>query len=297
MFRRKTIQQRVAVFTAMWVLVFSTTGFGAFFHDAAALAQGVTFAEQFPQVGFVTTVRGSALQGGSGVLIAPDWVLLSGHQIADPGDLTGAGIDEIRFRTGVDPFGVGPDHFRLADAWFVHPGYTLQTIDGVDLALMHLSEPILDIAPSPLFDGPVSIGMEFHGVGYGEHGSVETGLLPRDWIRRAGSNIVTDTSFTSDNFILSSFDSLTNGGMSMEWLSTAGDSGGGWFADVNGEFHLFGTHAGGLGSYGYGAHSAGMPIQPHLDWIHATMAAPEPSTAAFLMMGMTLVVRRRRPLC
>ena len=298
---RKTQGKSLLVMSVAVLCALGGSSHGAFFHTAQGIVDGATFGEQFPQVGVVSMLRGTDAGGASGVLIAEDWVLTAGHVLARPGDLTGENIDGIRFRTGSDPFGVGPTHLREADAWFVHPGYTLQTADGVDLALVHLSAPITDVAPASIFDGTVITGMEFYGVGYGEQGSVETGLLPIDWRRRAGGNLTTDVRHGPDDFISSRFDAMDNGGMPDEWLGTGGDSGGGWFVDENGELKLFAINSANLGSSpGYGAFTIGMPIQPHLNWIEETMASvPEPSSGvgAFLMLNCVLIwgiPRRRR---
>ena len=295
---RKANGKCVLVMSAALLFSLGGSSHGAFFHTAADVVDGATFGEQFPQVGVVSMLRGTDAGGASGVLIAEDWVLTAGHVLARPGDLTGENIDGIRFRTGSDPFGVGPTHLREADAWFVHPGYTLQTADGVDLALVHLSEPIADVTPASIFEGTVTRGMEFVGLGFGIPGSVETGLLSVDWKLRGGSNAIRSVGF--DDYLRADFNPMDNGGMPDEWLGTHGDSGGGWFVDDNGELKLLAINSAQVGSPGYGATTVGMYVQPHMTWIEETKASvPEPNSGvgAFLMLNCVVfwgIPRRKR---
>ncbi|HQH29113.1 MAG TPA: hypothetical protein PLP17_17095, partial [Oligoflexia bacterium] len=126
-------------------------------------------------------------RGGSAVLIAPDWLLTAGHNLFGS-DGAGGGISELRFYTGGRLL-EGYDHQVIAEQWLIYPGFSPDSGlgHGVDLGLIHLSEPIVDIAPAVLFSGEDQRDTLMYMAGYGQPGTYSTGLQPFDGRQRAGS--------------------------------------------------------------------------------------------------------------
>jgi hypothetical protein len=283
---------RLGIAAAIGLLMLAAASQGAWYETAADIAAGHVWADdsRFDASGYMSIYRnGVPYIGGTANMITDRWLLTAGHILAASGDPFGYNISEIRFRTGIDPFGVGPEHLRYAESWVVHPLYLEGVGEGVDLALVRLSEPITDIVPISLYSGEPEIGMEFETAGYGRPGSVETGMLSTDWKKRAGRNLVSSFAFGTDGYIWSSFDQGANA-LPLEWNSTPGDSGAKWATLGN---ELFAVNSFGVGTTYTGAQM----IYPHLDWIYGVTGLPEPGTLVLLLCGGLMFLRRRRRLC
>jgi len=77
-----------------------------------------------------------------------------------------------------------------------------------------------------------------------------------------------------------------------------GDSGGGWFIDVDGEYQHMGISGFYLGDYHYGSDSGALRLSLYNDWIDGVMASiPEPSTVLLLFAGAPLLLFGRRKRC
>ena len=285
--RRSTL-----LFAAIGLLMLAAASEGAWYETGADIAAGHAWADdpRFDASGCISIYRnGVPYNGGTANMVSDRWLLTAGHLLGTSGDPFGYNISEIRFRTGLDPFGVGPEHLRFAESWVVHPMYQEGVATGVDLALVRLSEPITDIVPVSLYAGEPEIGMEFETVGYGRPGSVETGMLPADWKKRAGRNIVSAEAFGLGGYIRSIFDQGPNA-LPLEWNSTPADSGAKWTTLSN---QLFAVNSFGVDGFLSGA----QPIYPHLDWIYGVTGLPEPGTLVLLLSGGLMFLRRRRRLC
>jgi hypothetical protein len=230
---------------------------------------------QYAPVGYIDALLSNEEVFGSGVLIAPDWVLTAGHVASY--DETGPpdSPSELSFGMGASttPFTQAPDSVSQVD---VEPAYTSNPtdgpIDGVDLALIQLSTPITNVTPAVLYSSSMGseIGLTATVVGYGLSGTGTTGDSLSAGTRRAmqdvidafgGQEVVGGTpqhptynslSAYSSNLLFTQFESpvasqqqFTNimGGTSAVPLQYAGavapgDSGGGLFVTVNGITYL-----------------------------------------------------------
>ena len=300
MFTKRT---RVVGLSVALALCLSGSAWANFFHTAAAVDEAVVDATSVPQVGLlgVTFDMGTpndtsddVRAGSTFVLVGPNNGLLTEHQKRT---LSG-NVVKVEIFMGIDPVFGTPSHYREIDVddWVAHEDALPQPLEGVDFSIIGWSDPITDITPAPLYEGPVTTGMEFFAAGFGKPGSVETGLLTADFKRRGGSNVI--NAITTDGYMHSRFDAMPDGGMATEWLATDSDSGGGWFVNTPEGLQLIGITSGILGGESYGSFSVGMPIGPHIEWIEDTMVTvPEPSAVAHWMLMMMMPVfpwRRRR---
>lgn len=293
----------VAAVVAATMGVSVDTANAAIFETAAKVQEGEIYAADpmFDSVGFMyTKIDDLWHRAGSGVLIDPEWALVAGHSL-----LLGGGIEET---SGVE-FYLGNNLFesstgRIADEWYTYPGYTAGHTagHGVDLGLIHLSEPIFSVDPAVLYNGVDLRGTLMQMAGYGSPGTAISGPGNFDGIKRAGSNIAAE--FGGDRppwhraesqYWLADFDLFYDDLQPLEWMTSPGDSGGGWFADFDGQMQLVGINHGFLGDYGSGV---SMAIRTSLydDWINETMTSvPEPSSIVmFASLGLTLLLFRKR---
>lgn len=253
----------------------------------------------FQSAGCLFVHRTGGWGHGTAALISPEWLITAAHV------LDGA-VDEVRFYTGASIYG-GYDSMRYVDAYYLHPDYASgQTAVGVDLALVRLSAPITDLTPATLYSGMDERGTLMSMVGYGTPGNEKTGLGEHDWIKRAGNNIASnfggDASYwakiESQHWIAPFLYQRTDV-QPLEWLATYGDSGGPWFAEIDGEMQLVGISTAWCGQLGYFGDAVALRTSLYTDWIYETMeanpAVPEPSTLVILATGMLFypLVRKR----
>jgi len=194
----------------------------------------------FPNVGAVTTIQvvdstQIPYKLGSGVLIAPEWVLTAAHLLdplltipeEDPVLLT-----EVTF---------GNKAYHSVEL-FQHGDWDNNAYSGYDIGLIHLDEPVEGIRPAPRFRGTWEQGRLGIPVGFGMTGTGETGFVPGTYgDKRAGTNRV-DVFEAGDRrdarLLMVDFDNPDDRDDSvygspkptgLEILSAAGDSGGGLF--------------------------------------------------------------------
>jgi hypothetical protein len=295
---RRNRVRAVVVSCAMVLSLFfaSTPAQAGLFNTTEALNASDEYAADpmFDSVGFMYYNNGSFWdRGGSGVLIAPDWVITAGHNLLIDGS-----ISQLRFYTGLDLFS-GNYQYTAADSWYVYPGYVDNAIPGtnVDLALVHLSTPITDIAPAVLFSGQDQSGTLMYMAGYGVPGTRDSGVQTFDAVKRAGSNFADfDTAFAQDQYWVSSFSTLGSSDVqALEWQSTPGDSGGGWFATIGGTTYLVGINCFEAEYYSY---SGALRVSPYDEWISSTTQVPEPGTLLMFASGslalLPRLLRRRK---
>ncbi len=310
-----SIRIRTVFFVLMatlFVMVFSASpSRAALYLNQADLDQGDDYAynAMFDPVGFMYLKKDGLWQrGGSGVLIDSQWVLTAGHVIVGNDDL-GGGISDIQFFTGHDLFG-GDYQRAIADAWYIYPGFSGShaPATGVDLGLLHLTDPVVGVDPAVLFSGEDQRGTVMHMAGFGRPGTAANGYGAFDGIKRAGNNIAQE--FGGDRppwhraesqYWLADFNAFYDDAQPLEWQTTPGDSGGGWFAQVGGEMQLVGINSGWLGDYGDGVSTA-IRTSLYNDWIYETMdshpSVPEPSSflmflTGSLVFGSWSAIRRR----
>ncbi len=260
----------------------------------------------FQSVGCLFVNESSGWVAGSAVIISPEWLLTAAH-VVDGG---GGSISEVRFYTGASIY-AGYDSLTYGDAYYLHPGFAPgQNGVGVDLALVHLSTPITNLTPATLYSGVDERGTLMSMVGYGAPGNEVTGVGEFDGVKRAGTNVASD--FGGDALYWAEIESQywiapflyqRSDVQSLEWMGTPGDSGGGWFADIDGEMQLVGISQGWIDDLGYFGDTMALRTSLYNDWIYETMEAnssvPEPSTLVIFASGMLALlpaVRRRRRL-
>jgi hypothetical protein len=127
----------------------------------------------YPQVGLVTIPPNFV---GSGTLIGPSTVLTAGHV---------ANAHAATFSYGTPAPGKPASRPNLHDVavkdFVIHPCYLKPVLcngDKVDVAILHLAEPVRDVAPMPVVDAPLEYfwgllspyeGESCKAVGFGGH--------------------------------------------------------------------------------------------------------------------------------
>jgi hypothetical protein len=258
--------------------------------DSAYLELGAS-----PDYASVGTFVNSWGYTGSGTLIAPDWVLLSAHELvaASSGTFT---IDGTSY---------------TSSQLFIDPGWTGNALSGYDFGLVHLSTSVSGIVPATLYTGSSEFGQTATYVGFGFTGTGLTGWQTLDNQKRAFQNIL-DGDFGSPSILLGSdFDNPHTDAnniwgdatpLTLEGCVAPGDSGGGMFLTIDSQTYLAGvisfvaTTSGNANSIYDNLSGAGR-VSAFVPWIMSII--PEPPTFS-LLAGISLVMifmqrcRRRR---
>jgi uncharacterized protein YkwD/V8-like Glu-specific endopeptidase len=129
-----------------------------------------------------------------------------------------------------------------------HPDYVASGRAQNDIAVVALSEKVLDITPMPLNVDPLQAGQAITIVGYGSTGGWDQSF----GTKRVGQNEIARVdaasfTFTEDSNVCS------------------GDSGGPSLVVVDGEEHVAGVHSQRIGPCGYGG--LDMRVDRYADWI------------------------------
>ncbi len=259
-------------------------------HDVLDQAY-VDFAAEFPFVGQLASNSNS----GSGVLIGSSWVLTAAH-----------------LRNGMTSprtFTVGGNQYAV-EAFYSHPDWTGDVLDGNDIALVRLAEPVRNIAPAGWYTGNSELGRIGVFAGYGRTGTGLTGQNLSSGVKRAGESLLerigTDSALTPPPAPFNTLEYRFYGPddvdvLPLEGIAAQGDSGGPVFIESYGMFLVAGVHSfiwningGDLGTYGDVVVST--RVAAYDDWIVAVI--PEPATVA-LWAGVGVILlaggfRRRR---
>lgn len=260
------------------------------------LANGYPGVGQF-MLGFQAGSATAAYRA-SGTLVEPGWILTAGHAFYDngkplvrPSNLL---LSWSYFDFDSDPLSGNENHIS---AFFMHPNWDGEHCEnGYDLALVRLSELVLNVAPSPLYAGTDQKGKESTLVGFGQTGNGKDGWTPNSGgTKRAGQNTLDKLgsefkSSWSSNVILADFDSphwldqITNRmgsptPLDLEYHGGPGDSGGGVFIDSGGTPHLAAVFSFtyeslfGIGECdgNYNEIDGAILVSPFIDWINSTI--------------------------
>lgn len=244
----------------------------------------------FQSVGWVRGINGGSFAAGSGVLIAPDWVLTVGHVVTRD-DMLGWTAMQFSFDNAFNPNRV----LHPADAWYAYPGFVSDHGAGGanDIGLIHLADPITNVIPAKLYDGDVPVGTHAYLSGYGVQGyTPPSHLLPFDGEQRAGENVVDgigdDILGIGNQFLTLDWGPVfRTPSLPLEFGGSNFDSGGGVFANMNGQVQLIALMAFVNGDF----YSTGA-IRPavYLPWIHSYVTSvPEPSAALLLLTAATFL--------
>jgi len=279
------------------VAVVPKTASAGLYVSADLIAEGEAFADDpmFNSQGWFNGVdgNGDGFIAGGGVLIDPHWILTVTHVTLSNDNSTPWASMSFSMTNRI--FGEPPE-LRAIDEWYTFPGYNPRPGRGNDIALMHLVDPIFDVIPAVRYRGNDEAGMHVSTVGYGNPGT-----WPRegsfDGVQRAGENIVDCVGCfgtVNSNYLLAEFDDgLFTPTLPLEWVGAQIDSGGGWFADVDGSMQLVGLSAFILGNHNT---TGATRISLYNDWIDDITSVPEPSSLVLLSLvgSITLLVTRRR---
>ncbi len=202
---------------------------------------------------------------GSFALISPHWALTAAHVIDDP---------QLRWYGSFDSnIYEGPPAYRSIDAVYPYPGYVDDNGGGNsdDIGLIHFAEPVTDITPAMLYQGTVQPGTHGYFSGYGRLRYYPFTDVEYDGIKRAGENIIDQIGdpviVISSRYMLAEFDDRGppyGNVLPLEMGGSPGDSGSGWFADLDSQSQLIG-----ITGFGRGYDLTGIiRLDLYLDWIN-----------------------------
>jgi secreted trypsin-like serine protease len=204
--------------------------------------QFLELARDFPAT--VTLRRADSKDGfgDEGTLIAPNWVLTAAHVASDLGPQ-----DIVEVQGMLHPIA----HVVL------HPQWHRDADMPVDIALVELAEPVMDVVPARIYSGSDELGMVVTLVGRGQTGNGLTGPTGEDRRVRAATNRVESTldvfpgtqargQYPAEGFQLRfTFDSPGSGAATdLEGISGGGDSGGPAYIRKEGLLYVIGVSSG-----------------------------------------------------
>lgn len=293
--RYRSISARDRIAYGVFLLAVAAIGFvpeayGIVRRDDKPETDYLLLAEQFPSVGQLSN-NGSIR--GSGVLIHQEWVLTAAHVSGN----------ELTF-----------DGTLYTIAEFIrHPDWDGNASNGDDIALVRLNTAVSGVTPSSWFTGTDQTGVDGISVGFGRTGTGLTGeIAGTHGIKRAGQNTIEGVGaplggppfgFQRPESVFEyEFNAPGDPGvLPLEGMAATYDSGGGFFAEVDGSWEVAGIHSYVLRPEGetlgqYGQVVGSTRVSLYDEWVVSTI--PEPSTWALFIgtagLGVALLGRRRR---
>ena len=262
----------------------------------------------FAGIGSLNILSNGSSFIGTGVAISPWFVLTAGHNLdANDNGVVDPGL-QITFNLNA---GGNLSSTISAAEFYLDPSFTgflNPTVNG-DLGLLRLSQALPPTVPLyPLWSATLTVGQVFTVAGYGQSGTGDTGYTIGASLatKRTGQNVVDSFwqagghdevfiyDFDSPSTVGSAGGSLGNG---IETLIGPGDSGAPLFIYSGGQYFVAGINTFTMGGNNgrFGDQGGGILLEPHLAWVEATAAIPEPADTAFLFGwgGLIFVVGRR----
>ena len=229
--------------------------------------------KQFPAVGSVVGMF-------TGTLIAPEWILTCAHGA----ELIERLVPDEKLRI----VRLAGKDYTIA-AVVLHPDRKPSSGPSVDdensnqhdIALLRLTEPVVNVEPLRLYTGKAEAGAEGMLVGCGSwipDGRVGMSLAQAMSAKRgdchAGTNRIDQ--INESDLLVMTFDAPESGATDLEMGGAGGDSGCPMLIQTDGKWSIVGVSAQGetdmsKGVGRYGDQLMGTRVSKYADWIHATI--------------------------
>ena len=224
-----------------------------------------------------TDVQNNQGYTGSGVLISSNWVLTAGHVITTAANI-GRTIQQIRFKMGPDA--LNPINVVTSFSWTCYPGYNGSgTGQGIDLALVCLSEPVTNASPAVLYNQSLAslVGQHCYTTANGSRGVAGQPLFPADYLARAAQNILFDCAapVVDADYVWWSFSAPSDfSAEPLEGMGSPGDSGGPVWVVTNSQWKVAAIMSGVRTFppyYDFGDETYAYFVGAQLDWIYGVI--------------------------
>lgn len=250
----------------------------------------------FNAVGSLSISAGGFNYIGSATAISPNWILTAGHNL----DLNDVGSPTPGLSATFNLPGIGT---YSGSSFYTCPGFTGFGNPSIqnDLGLIYLANPLPNSLLFPTLSGHLQIGSQvtlagFGRSGYGNYGYTTSATLTD---RRSGQNVI-DTLIPDDQgggfaaLFQYTFNTPNTGdslGNNIETIIGPGDSGGPLLVTNGSGYAIAGvnTYVDGYGGR-FGDIGGGIVLAPYVDWINSTMAVPEPSATALIVLSLAIII-------